>query len=585
MRFASALTCVAALAWGAAPRRAALERAFPEVEKVFERFQRQRGIPGLVFGVVIDGELALAKGLGVRDRAAGDRVTPDTVFRIASMTKSFTALAVLKLRDEGKLSLDDPVEKWIPEFVRMPYPTRDTAPIRVRQLLTHGAGFPEDNPWGDRQLAQSEVTLTRWLEAGIPFSTPPDTAYEYSNYGFALAGRVVARASGVPYREYLEKQILAPLGMRSSTLEPVEVPANLRATGYTRAGAEEPQLAHGAFGAMGGLLTSARDLARYIAYQLSAHPPRDEEDRGPVRRSSLREMQSLWRPGTWVVDRTSPDAPLRASAGGYGFGLAVWRDCRFAHVVGHGGGLPGFGSYMLWLPDYGVGLFVMANQTYAGPRPAIEEALEVLHKSGGLEPRRAPPVPVLTSTRDAIARLWRHWDNGQASALAADNLFLDRPAEERRKEMDRMKAELGVCRAPGEVDPENLLRGRFRMPCEQGFVEFTFTLAPTNPPRLQHLSLAVVKPLGEKMRAAAEAVAAATRSGAAPQGVEGRQLEAVRLHYGACRLGEPVSGDGARSARVLLECERGRLELTLATDAAGRLQTSFHRPPQVACMQ
>src|SRR5437867_3998675 len=92
-------------------RRAKLERAFPEIEKIFERYQQQRGIPGLVFGVVIDGELALVKGLGVRDRTSQDQVTPETVFRIASMTKSFTALAILKLRDEGKLSLDDPVSK------------------------------------------------------------------------------------------------------------------------------------------------------------------------------------------------------------------------------------------------------------------------------------------------------------------------------------------------------------------------------------------------------------------------------------------------------------------------------------------
>jgi CubicO group peptidase (beta-lactamase class C family) len=138
--------------------------------------------------VVIDGRLAHVQAAGVRDRASNAPVTATTVFRIASMTKSFTTLAILKLRDEGKLSLEDPVSKWIPEFARMELPTRDTAPLRIRQLLSHSAGFPEDNPWGDQQLNASESDMTRWLARGIPFSTPPDTSYEYSNYAFGLLG-------------------------------------------------------------------------------------------------------------------------------------------------------------------------------------------------------------------------------------------------------------------------------------------------------------------------------------------------------------------------------------------------------------
>ena len=91
-------------------------------------------------------------------------MTADTVFRIASMTKSFTALAILKLRDEGKLSLEDPVSKWIPEFARMELPTRDAPPLRIRHLLSHSAGFPEDNPWGDQQLSATDAQLTAWLK-------------------------------------------------------------------------------------------------------------------------------------------------------------------------------------------------------------------------------------------------------------------------------------------------------------------------------------------------------------------------------------------------------------------------------------
>lgn len=558
-------------------RRAKLEAAFPEVDRVFENFTQQRAIPGLVFGIVIDGEVAHIKGFGVRDRTSPDPVGPDTVFRIASMTKSFTALAVLKLRDAGKLSLEDPVSKWIPEFAAFTYPTGDTAPVRIRQLLMHAAGFPEDNPWGDRQLAATDRALSAWLRQGVPFSTPPDTAYEYSNYGFALLGRIVSKASGVPYGEYLHKEVLAPLGMSASTLEPATVPERLRAMGYRKSGeqfTEEPSLAHGAFGSMGGLLSSAKDLGRYVAYQLSAFPPRDDEDRGPVRRSSMREMQHLWNPDRIAADRPSPDAPLRVVAGGYGFGLRVSQDCRFGHIVQHGGGLPGFGSYMLWLPEYGVGMFAMANLTYAGPAPPIQEALDVFQKTGALRPRSLPPSPALVSTQAALERLWTHWNDADLQSIAADNLALDRSFAERHRDLERIEADLGACHPAGPVEPENLLRGKFRMACERGSVDAYFTLAPTMPPKIQYLRFTPIKPLQPAMKAIAESIAE-RRAG----------LQPVPAAYGTCRVGETLEGDGLTEARVLLQCDRGPVELRYSVDANGKLAgASFARPQGVACV-
>ncbi len=580
-------------------RRAKLEKALPEIESIFERYWKQRGTPGLVYGVVIDGEVATIKAFGVRDRAANDPVTADTVFRIASMTKSFTALAILKLRDEGRLSLDDPIVRWIPEAVHLQPATKDSPPITVRDLLTHGAGLPEDNPWGDRQLAVEDSVLVEWLKKGLPFSTPTGTAYEYSNYGFALAGLVVQRASGEDYRQYLEKRVLQPLHMTASTLEPSAVPEAARATGYGRSGDgyfEEPSLAHGAFGAMGGLLTSAKDLGRYVAYQLSAFPARDGDETGPVRRSSLREMQRVWRTSSFSVSRSSPDAALRVLAGGYGYGLGISQDCRFAHMVGHGGGLPGFGSYMLWLPEHGVGMFAMANLTYSGPSAPIQEALDAFRKTGGLKPRELPPSPVVVAARDDIVRLWTKWDDEAADVLAADNLFLDTPKPERRKEMERIKSEVGECRAIGDVEPENLLRGRFRMNCERGFVDVTFTLAPTLPPRLQHLRFSRTKPMNEGMRSAAERLAGLVSSFSAEAlaGFAADSLDATRLaadltalrsDYGECRLGETLGGDGAGVATVRLECERGAVAAELRLDAQARMSgVSFRAPLEARCV-
>ncbi|MDZ4799428.1 MAG: serine hydrolase domain-containing protein [Bryobacteraceae bacterium] len=469
-----------------AGRKAKLLAAAADIDAAFEKYAKAQNIPGMVWGLVIDGELAHVRSTGVRDLTAKDAVTAETVFRIASMTKSFTALAILKLRDAGKLSLEDPVSRFIPEFAKMALPTSDAGPVRIRHLLTHGAGFPEDNPWGDQQLGATDADLAAWLKKGIPFSTAPGSAYEYSNYGFGLLGRIVTKASGTDYRKYVEKEILAPLGMSSSSLEYTAIPAARRATGYRRkpdgAFEEEKPLPHGAFGSMGGLLTSATDLARYVAFHLSAWPARDEADHGPVARASVREMNQLWRPSALTAARG------KAQFSGYGYGLRISSDCRFAHIVGHGGGLPGFGSYMAWLPEFGVGMFAMANKTYSGPSGPINESWDLLLPTGALRPRELPVSPLLSSMRDSIVKVWRNADMRELHRVAAMNLFLDVPEAQRSNELAQARTEAGACSSIGDVRPENWLRGVFDMTCEKGPVRVNFTLTPTQPPALQYLS-------------------------------------------------------------------------------------------------
>jgi len=471
-------------------RVAKLEAAFPDIDSIFRTYAADTRIPGMVWGIVIDGRLVHVGAAGVQDLSSRSPVTASTVFRIASMTKSFTALAILKLRDEGKLTLEDPVSKWIPEFTPMVLPTRDSAPLRIRELLSHSAGFPEDNPWGDQQLAATDADLSNWLRQGIPFSTPPGTRYEYSNYAYGVLGRIVTKASGIPYEQYLRSEILAKLHMSASTLEFAQVPIGIRAVGYRLQPdgtyLEEPPLPQGAFGAVGGLLTSADDLGKYVAFHLSAWPARDESDGGPVRRSSVREMSQLWTPSNLIVRRT--DGKLQAVEKGYGYGLRVASDCRFEHIVGHGGGLPGFGSYMEWLPDYGVGIFAMATLTYAGPSEPISHAWDALLMTGGLRPRALPPAPILTQMRDHIFRLWNSWDDADAHQIAAMNLFIDAPIVQRRAEIGRLKSELGACPTAGPVIAENWLRGQFNITCANGTVGVFFTLSPTHPPAVQHLS-------------------------------------------------------------------------------------------------
>ncbi|HVL67052.1 MAG TPA: serine hydrolase domain-containing protein [Vicinamibacterales bacterium] len=482
-------------------RRAKLASAFPEVDRLVSAFMTRTDVPGAAWGIVIDGELAHIGVAGYRELATKAPVDRDTVFRIASMTKSFTAMAIVKLRDDGRLSLEDPVEMYVPELKSLRYPTSDSRRITVRDMLSHAGGFPEDNPWGDQQLAATEDEFSRMLREGIPFSNAPGVAYEYSNYGFAILGRIITNVSGRPYRQYIQEAILQPLGMTSTTLEPREVPRTRIAHGYRwedETWKEEPPLPDGAFGAMGGMLTSLADLSKYVGAFLAAYPPRDGPETGPVRRASLREMQQIWRARPATVTRT-PAGTVQLNAGGYGYGLGISQSCQFGHVVAHSGGLPGFGSLMRWLPEYGVGIIAFGNVTYTGWGSVVNEAFEALAKTGALQPRAQQPSPALVEMRDAVSRLVIEWDDRLADEVAAMNLFIDRSKDRRRKEIEALRSKLGSCAAPAAFDHvENALRGQWTLRCERGDLRVAITLAPTMPPRVQYLDVsdAAARPPG-----------------------------------------------------------------------------------------
>jgi CubicO group peptidase (beta-lactamase class C family) len=328
-------------------------------------------------------------------------------------------------------------------------------------------------------------------------------AYEYSNYGFAILGRIVSRVSGMPYKTYVATHILKPLGMTSTTLEPREVAPERLAHGYRwedEQWKEEPQLPDGAFGAMGGMLTSMRDLSRAVSAYLDAWPPRDGAETAPISRGSLREMQQVWRPRPTIVAHDASGA-IRLSAGGYGFGLGITQTCEYGHSVAHSGGLPGFGSLMRWLPEYGVGIIAFGNRTYTGWGGVADEALAALAKSGGLQPRAVQPSPALSSAKAAVSSLLTSWDDGLADRVAAVNLFLDRSKERRKAEFARVRTELGACRAADDFTfVENPLRGEWLFTCDRGQLRAEVTLAPTMPPLVQHLEIRPASPASETSR-------------------------------------------------------------------------------------
>jgi CubicO group peptidase (beta-lactamase class C family) len=582
-------------------RTTRLAGAYAAVDQAFRKPVESGLTPAMAWGIVVDGALVHTGVAGLREVKSRAPVELRTAFRLASLTKSFTAAAVLQLRDAGKLSLDDRVDRWIPELRGWRPATADAPPLTLRMLLTHGAGFPEDNPWGDRQLALSETAFSRLLRDGVLRATSPATAFEYSNTGFALLGRVVSRASGQPYRTYVDRHLLRPLGMTSTRWTVDAYPAEQRAHGYRKGPEgfeEEAPLGDGVYGAMGGLVSTVPDLARWVAFQLQAWPPRDVADPGPVRRASLREMQQLGRAVDFEMHRDRPDGPLELFAGGYGFGLGAVRTCGIDRVVGHFGGLPGWGSQMRWIPGAGVGVVALTNLTYGGEFlvPAMREALEALWRFGGLAPRAPAPAPALLAVQGGVNRLLAGWDDAEATQLAAENFFLDRPLEARRKEFVDLRARHGACRPAGALEAENALRGRWTLACERGTVRVFATVAPPSPGKLQALEVTSALPLEPRM---AEAVSGVTglaagwsddRAGglfapAVDRTALRRELAALVALHGPCRPGDPLEGDGKLRTRVALQCEQRPVELTLELDGVTGRVTSvrFGKPEGTAC--
>jgi CubicO group peptidase (beta-lactamase class C family) len=576
-------------------RRARLLGAATRLEPIFRSYADRQHMPGVAYGVVADGELVFTHAFGVRCVETQAPVDGDTVFRIASMTKSFTALAVMLLRDAGKLVLDTPAAAYAPELAHLTYPVADTPTLTVRHLLTMSAGWPQDDPWADRQLYRTDAAMDAVYRAGIHFSNPPGVTFEYSNLGYMALGRIITHVAGVPYTDYIAEAILRPLGMAATVWNADDVPTERLARGYRRqddAWQEEALLRSGGdVAAFGGLYTSVRDLARWVALFLSAWPPRDDPEHGLIRRSSLREMQQVGCMDEVEIPSTELGAPVKLRAGGYGYGLSFMDNGRW-RSVGHGGGLPGFGSHMRWAPDYDIGVVALANVTYANVHAACADALEQLIAADKTQRRVSPPSLAMAAARAGIVRLLDAWDDGLADQLFADNFFLDEERPRRRQKLVQLRQLHGRLRPDGETEIENWLRGRWRMVGERGWCWVWISLAPTAPPRIQALEIESILPASPALQTAAQRLAALTarptRRAFTRLFASGADLETlwdrVRLANilcGPCTVQDVVAGDGARRAVFRFVGPKGSAdaELSLGEDGRKLADAAFRWPP------
>ncbi|MCU0890230.1 MAG: beta-lactamase family protein [Sandarakinorhabdus sp.] len=440
--------------------------------------------PGIAWGIVKRGEGLVHSGHhGLADVASERKVEADTRFRIASMTKAFTALTIHELAAEGKIRLDDPVARHVPEMAGW------GDALTITDLVHHMAGFVTDDPWGDRQTPLPEAEFTALLKAGVPFTRAPGLTHEYSNLGYAILGRVIRNVTGQPFEAEIARRRFQPLGMNATTFNLADVPQGKLATGWRwedQQWKREPDMAPGTFGAMGGVITTVPDYARWIDHLLSAWPAAAPGTAEPKARATIRSLlrgegspRGINRPGDGNV-------PFCRVAVVYGGGLRVGEDCTMGRVAFHGGGYPGYGSHMVFAPDGGWGVFVFSNNTYAGPAGLAWAALMAIQEAGLMKADALPVSPALQTAAAGVERILASGRVAADPALLAINLLMDRDAAHRDAALAAIRSRTGRCDAP-LLTAAGALEGTLRWRCRNGTLSAQLLLAPTPSPQLQAL--------------------------------------------------------------------------------------------------
>jgi CubicO group peptidase (beta-lactamase class C family) len=456
-------------------------------------FRAEVDSPGIAYGLVKDGVLVHAGGVGEVVLGSGRVPGADDVFRIASMTKSFTAATVLLLRDRGALRLDDALATYLPWTEGLP-PAGGGPVITIRDLLSMDAGLPTDDPWGDRHESLPISEFDALVANGITFARPPRTGYEYSNLGYALLGRVLTVVSGTDYPDLVARELFAPLGMTATRYAASEVPPAALVQGYAPRDAglvPEPLTGPGAFSPMGGIHSTVGDLARWVAGFAGSW--REPAPAHPLSRWSLREMQEQH---TYIAAGLVPatdDVPERVVSASYGFGLVVEDDRRLGRFVSHSGGYPGFGSHMRWHPGSGWGVVALGNRTYFPAYRICAAVLASIVEGHRTDHPADPGAALWPRTREAmevVESLLGSWDDALAEAWFAPNVDLDRPLAERRAALEAVRARIGpVTRSSRPVVSTSPAHVRWWLEGPEGTAYAEVLLSPDREPLISSLTV------------------------------------------------------------------------------------------------
>jgi CubicO group peptidase (beta-lactamase class C family) len=356
-----------------------------ELEAALAWFVKDRRLAGAAAGVLCEDESAWSAGAGFADLARRTAANPATLYRVASITKTFTGTAVMQLRDAGRLELDEAAANYIPEM-------RDIAPtsakielVTIRRMLAHTSGLASEPPGTDWTVPVYEGLAARTLNqpGAIATRIPPNQHPKYSNLAYQLLGEVIARVAGIPYEEYMREAVLLPLGMNSTIFAPAdEWMRSRQATGYApRAFSDELEVAAVTpqLWAEGGLWSCVDDLIKWVATQIKAY--RESSPNSTIlSATSLREMH----------------APhyLDGNDWTQAWGLswcAVRRDDTV--WIQHSGGLPGFSTAVCFNPKFKVGAIVLINGSGDASELAMDLATIARRAARAMPPRIDLPTP------------------------------------------------------------------------------------------------------------------------------------------------------------------------------------------------
>jgi CubicO group peptidase (beta-lactamase class C family) len=316
-----------------------------------------------------------------------------------------------------------------------------------------------------------------------------------------MLGYIIEKVTGKNYGTYIKENIWKPLNMEASW-EFSSIDDTKLAHGYrwiNNNWTEESLLHDGIYGAMGGMITSVASFSKYVSLHLDAWPPRNNIETGPVKRSSIREMHQPSRFIGLNANYKYPSGRACATSTAYGYGLSWLKDCTGRTSIAHSGGLPGFGSNWRILPEYGLGVILLANVTYAPTAVLNTMVIDTLLRMGNvdLQPRILPASATLKNAQAKLTTLLPGWKNAAASNLFAENFFDDYKIDALIKEATSIFDAAGAVHKTGDMIPENELRGYYYLHAKNGMIKISFTLTPTNPSQIQEYHISFQKQIQE----------------------------------------------------------------------------------------
>jgi len=422
---------------------------------IFEKMSKTH-LPGLSIAIVKDKKIVYRRGFCVRDLEHGHRANPETLYGIGSVTKSFTALSIMQLVEEGKLSLDETVKKYVPLDLKS-----GKEPVRIWHLLSHASGIPAlaygeafiryVTGAGDKwiPIASHQDMFTFMREAKKWTLARPGDKWFYLNEGYVILGYIIEKLSGMKYEEYVKKKILQPLRMNRSFFRKEEVEADQDVAApyiITRDGECKKSVFPYGITADGGLISNVVDLARYITMYLN----RGKYDGKTLLSSELIEE----------MEKPRIQLPLQIFGGeAYGYGLSIIPNFLGNKLVGHGGSVLVYTAYMGYIPERRIGIALLAN---GSGYPLSQMGLYGLTLMLGENPENLPFIKA-ENTFDLLTGLYETYKGTMKAQVVSKGGILQ--LEIKDKYVD-MIISLIPENMEGEVKKFYALQGGAKLPIE-----------------------------------------------------------------------------------------------------------------------